>query len=981
MYLKQVVATGFKSFADKTNLHFSNDITGIVGPNGSGKSNVVDAVRWVLGEQSVKSLRGEGSMTDVIFSGSKTRNAASYASVELIFDNKDHYFQINYNELSVKRMVYKTGENEYYINNQKCRLKDIINLVIDNGIGRDAFNIISQGNIQDILSGKSEDRRIIFDEAAGVSKYKKRKIEALKKLEKTNNNIARVQDILLELEQQLGPLHEQSIKAMKYVDSKKELEQVEIALIKTDIHTLNKDYQETKQKIDEINNEITSFLSNNSSISSKLEEEKITYHKQMEEIRLKQNHLIEITANVERLAGEKKVIHEREKYKSDDAKVQNNLILLKETILKLKNDIHFIELEIENEKQQKDLQLNQTTIFNQKIATYQKEKEEKTKEIRFINERLMTLRHQIRLIEISIEEHSLIPGPVKMVLSNPKLRIHNILGHLLEVKEPYVKAIEIALGYNSNLIVVDDEDCAKDAIAYLKNNKLGRATFLPLSVIKERYVDQALITKLKSHPSFIDVASNLISYHQKYAKVMLHHLGTTAICKDIDSANQIARMIDYKVKLVTLDGDLINVGGSMTGGQNKATTTTIGEKNKLDQLMREEQEYELKQSKLNDQVRTLLNEIEEQEEKVKKILFETLKIEERILYKERMIQEKEKEKREFEQEFRSNQEEDSTKIIDEILKMYYQEINKKNELENQIRLQLLNNEQLNQTIEELEKTFKYTNTDLYQKQNQLRELEVKLNRMDVKIDTLLNTLNEEYHMTFEKADAEYELMMEAEVARERVYKLKESIRQLGNINMDSIEDYQRIKTRHEFLDNQKNDLFKALTTLNDIIKEMDQIMVESFEKTFKQIQESFSIVFKELFGGGETSLKLTNPEQLLETGVDIMALPPGKKLQHISLLSGGEKALTAIALLFAILKVRPVPFCILDEVEAALDENNVLGFAKYITKLKPLTQFIIITHKKKTMEYVNTLYGITMQETGVSRLVSVKLEDVKNYIK
>lgn len=980
MYLKQIIATGFKSFADKTVIDFKEGLTGIVGPNGSGKSNVVDAVRWVLGEQSVKSLRGDGSMTDVIFSGSKSRNPASYASVELVFNNTDHYFHVEYSEVSIKRTVYRTGENEYFINDEKCRLKDIVNLVIDNGIGRDAFNIISQGNVQEILSSKSEDRRIIFDEAAGVSKYKKRKLEALKKLEKTNSNITRVNDIILELEQQLSPLYEQSMKATKYIDAKKELQQIEIALIKTDINTINKEYQESKIKIDTLNNEISSFLSQNSTILSQIEKEKLEHSKLNEQIYTLQKELLEVTANVERLSGEKKMANEREKYNSEDMKVHANIVHLKESILRLSHDINVLELEIKKEnhqKQQVQLEFDQVRL---------KMKDEKNTETTFerefhsLKQLEMNLSHQIRSLEISIEENSAMPSAVKMVLSNPKLNVKHVLGKLIESKDEYVRAIDIALGYNANFMVVNHENEAKGAIEYLKNNRLGRATFLPLNVIKPKTLDQELLNNIKHHPSYIDVASNLVTYDKKYENVVLNNLGQTIIVKDMDGANEIAKLIRYRAKIVSLDGELIHVGGSVTGGIGKNASSIVGEKNRLDGLQKEIEQTKHKILVLEEKRMKIQESIKQMELKEKEYLFELLKIDEVIANKINRMSQKKLEQEDLEKELNALETNDSS-VLDSILETYYKELEHKNELEHNIQLHISKNDQMNKQIEDLEKSVKYNNSDLYQKQNMLKDLEIKQGRMDVKLDTLLSTLNEEYMMTFEKANSEYELMYEVEEARTKVYNLKSILRDLGNVNIDSIEDYKRVKMRYEFLNDQRNDLFKALNTLQEVIKEMDMIMTESFEKTFQLIQVEFSQVFKHLFGGGEASLKLTSPENILETGVDIMALPPGKKLQHISLLSGGEKALTAIALLFAILKVRPVPFCILDEVEAALDENNVLGFSKYVTKLKELTQFIVITHKKKTMEYMDTLYGITMQESGISKLVSVRLEDVRNYVK
>ncbi|MDD3048972.1 MAG: AAA family ATPase [Bacilli bacterium] len=981
MYLKEIKAMGFKSFADKISIDFENNITGVVGPNGSGKSNIVDAVRWVLGEQSVKSLRGNGSMTDVIFSGSKTRNPSPSASVTLVFDNGDHYFPTTYSEISIKRVVYNNADNEYYLNGEKCRLKDITNLVIDSGIGKEAFNIISQGNIQEILSNKPEDRRILFEEASGVLKYKKRKDEAIRKLDKTNDNINRINDIVNELEAQVDPLKEQSEKASIYLDAKAKLEQIEIALIVNDIETINNDYQLTKNKIDTLNDDILHLSSNNTNDQASLEKNKLEYTKDNESLYALQQKLVEKSSEVERLNGKKSLITERQKYNSEDMKLHDNILLLTEQQMKLKNDLTGIKSDIESKKQELEELDNKITDINKNIVDNNAKKELLTG-IYSSNMRLQVeIKHKINMLEQSIENNNALPISVRNILNNPKLSgIHNTIGNIISIDDKNVTAIDISLGMSSQFIIVENENAAKNAISYLKNNNYGRATFFPINVIKARYMDKDTYNIIKNHKSFIDLASNLVTYDELYNNIILNQLGNVIIASDLNGANEIGKLINHKYKIVTLDGELLHVGGSITGGTIKKSNSTINEKYELQDLVRN-------LSKINEEINntelklTSIN-ANQKEYEVKKynLTVEKASLDQIINNKIELLDEINNKL-----DVTSNNLKGMSHVInnslseeeDNVLKEYYQVVQERDALLKSIdglsKKLTINKEAIN----EMEDSERKANVNFYKKQNELKELEIKLNRMDVKLDTLLNRLNEEYTMTFEKAKKEYFLILEEKEARTKVNEYKNIIKSLGEVNIAAIEEYKRVSGRYEFLIEQKNDLFKAENMLLDIIKEMDIIMKESFESTFKLIQVEFKNVFKKLFGGGTAELKLVDPDKVLETGIDIIALPPGKKLQHISLLSGGEKALTAIALLFSVLKVRPVPFCLLDEVEAALDEVNVEGFAKFLNELKTRTQFIVITHKKKTMEYVDVLYGITMQESGVSKLVNVKLDDIR----
>ena len=979
MYLKEIKASGFKSFADTIDIELTNGISGIVGPNGSGKSNVVDAVRWVLGEQSVKQLRGEGSMSDVIFTGSKSRRAASFASVTLVFDNSDKYLNIEYDEVQIKRTIYKTGENEYFINNTRARLKDILELFMDTGASKESFNIISQGDVANILSGKAEDRRVIFEEASGVLKYKKRKDEALRKLSKTHDNMARVDDIISELNTNMEPLKKQSEDAKIYLEKKEKLENVEIALTVNDIEKYNYEYKYSKEKVSELTLSITKMLSENSSEQAKIETIKNNISKLNSELYLKQQELVKVSANAEKLSGEKAMISERSKYNSEDVKLHDNIISLKEKILKIESQISALNKEIESEKSNNKVigeKLNNTEI---KLSEIEKNKENLNSKLNQKLREITAQKHRREVLMNSLENNSSLPYSVKNVLNNPKLTgIHGVLGKLLEFEEKYSEALEVSLMSSVSHIVCDNEEDAKEAVRYLKNNNLGRATFLPISVIKPRSIDSESYETIKSMNGFVDIASNLVRYDTKYRNIVLSLLGTIVVVDNIDNANLISKKLKNRYKVVTMTGEVVNIGGSITGGSLKKSSI-LSERYELENVIKD---IDVLDSEIKE-IENKINEVDDNytnlELEKNSIIISVNSNSEILKNKYNVLDDLTNEKSTLMTELSNNQNIVNNVVTNEeekILNEYYKEIEKRDELNigiNQIhkKIELENEDLINN-----ESSLKNNNQEYNKAQEELKSHEIKVNRLDVKIDNLLNILTNDYSISYEKAKEKYILEIDSDEARSIVSTLKREIKSLGDVNVGAIEEYDRVKERYEFLNKQKEDLTNAENVLLEIITEMDDIMKDKFSSTFNKIKEAFNETFRKLFNGGKAELKLTDPSNILETGIDIIALPPGKKLQHISLLSGGEKTLTAIALLFSILKVRPVPFCILDEVEAALDEVNVDNFGKYLKEFKGDTQFIIITHKKKTMEYADVLYGITMQESGVSKLVSVKLEEL-----
>lgn len=980
MYLKEISATGFKSFADKLTISLDGKTTCIVGPNGSGKSNIVDAVRWVLGEQSVKSLRGDSNMSDVIFSGSKNRNALNVATVSLTFDNSDNYINIPYNEITVKRRVYRTGENEYFINNEKCRLKDITDLFLDSGIGKSSFNIISQGEVQKIVSESSYDRRVIFESAAEVLKYKKRKEDALKKLDKTHTNLERVNDIIAELEIQVEPLREQSIKAEEYLKIKDELKNIEVALLSSEITTINEEYQLTKEKIEKLNNEIMNLGVQSNKSDTELLDLKNNLSKIELTIKELNNRLLSLTKEEEKINGEKNILKERQKYDASNSKVHENISSLKEEKLKKENIIHLDKIDLDtlqNELESIKSEINNLTLLGN---TSKKEYQDSFNEYNEKTKLLADIDHKIGIIEDYINNGGTINNSIKAILNNPRLRgIHQTLGALLEIDEKYLKALDVSLGGSKQFIVVENEDSAKSAINYLKDNKLGRATFFPISVIKPRGVDLDTLNVVRNMQGFISVLMDVVKYDSKYYNVVSNQVGNVLLVDNIDNANKISKVINQRYKIVTLDGDIVHIGGTMTGGSLNTSKSIFEEKHELETLRVKRREIAEVIATLEENIKSSTSKLEDNSEKIRQKEIVLIQTQEKYNTKKSSLDITNEEYNNIINELRSLEnlvDSSLSKEEDRIMKLYYETSREKEEVVREIARSTKEKDKISSTIDNIEATNKLNNTSLYTKEKELKTLEINISKMDVLLDNYLRILSEDYEMTYEKAKSNYILEIDAKEARSLVNSYKNRIKQIGMVNVQAIEDYKRVSERYNFLNSQKDDLLNAKDTLLEIINEMDTVMKEEFLTTFNKIDIEFQEVFKQLFKGGSASLKLTNPDDLLETGVDIIASPPGKKLTSINLLSGGEKTLTAICLIFAILNVKPIPFCLFDEVEAALDEANVDNFGKYLNNYKDKTQFLIITHKKRTMEYANTLYGITMQESGVSKLVSVKLDNI-----
>ena len=976
MYIKEIQINGFKSFADKLTIELDPTFTGIVGPNGSGKSNIVDAIKWVLGEQSIKTLRGSNNMTDVIFNGSSSRNPANFASVMITFDNTDRTLNIDYNDVSVKRVVYKTGENEYYINNEKCRLKDITNLFLDSRSSKESFNIVPQNKIDQILSEKPEERRVIFEDAAGVLKYKKRKEESLSKLYKTQDNIERINLIINENSENLVPLEEAARKAREYKEVTSELESVEIALIANDITVLSTKVENDSNAKLKLEEKLSKLQTSSTNEETEAEKIKVRLLNIDENIKSTSASIFKINESLIALSNKKTLITERNKYDKESETVKNNLIALKDREGSLRNNISSSNLDIKYLNDEINNLNEKLSSLNNEYNSVNREKERATFELNSKRKDLLDRNNKIDILENNISNMNKIPYSVRSVIDNPTLRgIHDILGNLVNTKSEYVTMLDVALGASSNNIVVNDEACAKEAIDYLKRQNKGRATFFPLNVIKPKSIEPEILRNISNIIGFIGIASDLVTYDNKYYNIVMNQLGNIIVTDNITSAIAISKKINHRYRVISLDGELIHVGGVMTGGSIKTNSSYISDK------------YELE--KLKNSLNVINNDIVETEKKVNELdsdlniikdniynlNIEIIKNKESLNNKNSILETLNSELESVVNEIDNLSDNNLSKELDNVIKEYYNHEEKKNELEK--TLNALNKEKidLNNTLTTLETAIKKQNSEYNNLANEINNLELEITKININLDGLLNRLSEEYSLGYERARKEYVLEIDTEVARERVNMLRRKVKSLGDVNLGSIDEYDRISKRVNFLTKQKEDLENSKNDLLSIIDDMDEVMKEKFVQSFNDINVEFEKVFKTLFKGGNAHLELTDPDNILETGIDIIAVPPGKNQKPLSLLSGGERTMTAISLLFSIMNLEHVPFVILDEVESALDENNATVFGEYLANYKNKTQLLVITHKKKTMEFLDKLYGITMQESGVSKIVSVKLED------
>ena len=1182
MYLKRLEMYGFKSFADKTVLDFMPGITTVIGPNGSGKSNISDCIRWVLGEQSLKSLRGTKS-EDIIFAGTQNRKSLGYAEASMVIDNSDGKLPIEYNEVVVTRRIYRSGETGYFINKTPCRLKDVLELFMDTGIGKDGYSIIGQGKIEEILSNKSEDRRHIFEEAAGIVKYRTRKADSEKKLEQTKLNLLRINDIISEIENNIEPLKNQSEKAKKFLNLREELKNVEVGLflynienfknqiddilenieiletnqvrenenlnelqvkkeeLKEQVDSLIEKIEETQnlgfegnQKREQYNSEIgvlAERLSNNKENYERYAFEIEDLEKQNKELEKEQNQKLEKKNNLftnkekfekelkekeEELAKYSKTLSEKElEIESKKQIVQKNIDDKYEIVgevntekanyenlekreKSLKNEIQetiseldstrtnkeessksFYELEksknsINNNllkiKSEKDVSSQKLKDYDTKINTYQSEYRIKESRYKFLveteKEKEGYAKSVKSLIEATEKDSSLAKG------------VHGVLANLISVDKKYELAIEMTLGASIQNIVTDTEEEAKKLVNYLRDNNLGRASFLPIASVKGQKVSGINTSKVDG---IIGIASDLIKTDKKYNEIILSLLGRTVIVEDINSAIKLARQNSYKFKIVTLKGDVINPSGAISGGSVATKTASIlgrGKeikalekelfeiKSKIEKLQAEKEKYENSISSLlekfeekqkeaqeleivyateKQKIDTIDSEIEKLDSKLSKLRIDLDNIknekEENILKQKELTEKVSKMDEEnaslnivieeFTKLNKDNQKyiddlnfditnlkisvssfDESEMSINEIMDRITSEMDKntlsiqnkksarekiivdnqeldlkieatkqqiidleKEILESSDKVEKLKQERTNKNekLNNVEKDIESQNEKIENLKNHTSKLDLKKSKIELELNQIINKMWEEYELT-PNTVGDIEKIKNPTEVQKQVNSLRNEIRDLGSINVDAIKEYQELKERYDFMSEQRLDLEDSSSKLKKIISEMTETMKKQFAEQFKIINKNFGEVFTELFGGGKAELILADEENILECGIDIAVQPPGKKLQNMMLLSGGEKAFTAIALLFAILKMNPAPFCVLDEIEAALDDVNVYRFAEYLKKFSKDSQFLVITHRKGTMEAADTVYGITMEEKGISKLLSMKLK-------
>lgn len=1185
MYLKSIELSGFKSFADKTILSFEPGITAVVGPNGSGKSNISDAIRWVMGETSAKNLRG-GKMEDVIFSGTQKRKPVNIAEVSLTLDNADRELALDYSEVTVSRRVYRSGESEYYINKTQCRLKDIYELFMDTGVGRDGYSIISQGKVDEIISSKSEDRRSIFEEAAGISKYRHRKDEAQRKLGHTQDNLVRLGDIVNELSGQIQPLFNQSEKAKKYLNLREQIKVLEVNIAVESIDKNRKNLEEITKNFNMVTQELEHIKESSVDLEDEIErlgqmaaqyEQQLMQSRDMTantEIEIKgyagevevlkssieanQNMMEHISNDVKRAAEraaelksayqelESQLNAQREKYikaqqnmaqlnaqsdefndaltngnevinahKSDMIEKMNGIAVAKANIKSLetfKNSFIERRSTLEKDTLSIDAEISaigaQTQVIVQKIGETQKEYQEQAASragtatnLAAAKEQTHSLSQQLDTVNITYNQKSSrlhmlcdmekdfegFAHSVKSVLTAWKggklagLRIHGALSGLMDVKKEYVVAVEIALGGALQNVVVESEADAKAAIEFLKQQRAGRVTFLPISAVNGRIIDG--LNEVKSQKGYIGVASEVIDYDKKYDGIVKSLLGRTVLVDNIDNAIAISRKFGYRFRVVTLDGEVLNAGGAMSGGSVNKTTGLLSrandikalegevlqlqsqintlkssmQKHQQSQLSAEEQlasmdekmrttEQELvrlrsdaehssvlgdaaKRSKdaLQAELAQIVEQINSTDSEITHGIDQIARDEQDVEHVKSIIEEKEEgfaalsQKREeistlvTEHSVMLNSiqkdisalehrmHETNTQLdavnrdialkeanigeLETKSRQILQKIQQKNDQIDSANLQAeqmraaadeLSQErtQVQQQAKELSAQGKDSRERIYALKEEQNRIDNRRTKAEMELENITNRLWDDYEITYTTAQEYKKDIGSISAAAKQAGELKSEIRDLGNVNVDAIEEYKSVKERYDFLSGQVDDLTDAKENLEKLIAGIQEKMQKQFAEQFLIIAEQFSSVFTRLFGGGKAALRLSQPDNVLESGVEIDAQPPGKKLQNLTLLSGGEKAFTAIALLFALLNVRPTPFCVLDEIEAALDEPNVYRFGDYLRDYSKNTQFIMVSHRRGTMEAADLLYGVTMQEQGVSKLLALKIEDV-----
>lgn len=972
MFLKRIELQGFKSFADKTVIQFDQDITGIVGPNGCGKSNVNDAIRWVLGEQSVKSLRSGTNMSDIIFSGSEYRKPVNMARVTLVFDNSTRVFDSDFDEIEITRQILRANnEASYFINKTPCRLKDINDLVMDTGLGKDSLSIITQGNISSFADAKPEDRRSLFEEAAGVAKYKKRKKISLSKLEQTKENLDRLQDILDELERQIGPLEKQAKKAEKYISLREKLSKIEISVLVEDIDQYN-------EKINQINKELFDIQAMHTSENAELlkqetrlesiRKEMYALDKQINELQGKYTKAMEENYQLERRKIEQ---DEKRKYmlKVADKKARQKEIqaMLEEARFEYQ-DRHQRLMQT-----QQDLN-NRRNIVNDLKTKISKARYESDQ----ANNILAQLQNRRQVLENMMKQPFAHQQGVRSVMQakNSLSGVYGVVSELLIAHADKALAVNAALGGSIYQIITKNEADARNAISFLKRNRSGRATFLPLSVCHPRKMNEQVITIASTSPGFLGFASECVDCKEIFDPVKERLLGNVIVVDTLQNANETAKRLRYAYKIVTLDGDIVHTGGSMTGGVTKNQSTPVTMRQELDTINSKIEGQKIKADSCLNETDILTQKLQKEKDAIVTLQIELAKLENIYATKKAKYDSILAEYQELGVDIEENAELAQDDLVVQMSKMHAVLDSLSLEIQSlrQSRFDKGND------AEQLENQIRLVRREMNSKQSQIHNYEMEVVKVKTQLENALNRLSTDYEMTYEYALTKKE-DVEIESAKEEVIQLRQAISRLGNVNLDAPNEYKEVKERFDFMTSQKEDLEKASQQILAAIDEMDQTMISQFTDMFNKINAELDGVFKAMFGGGRASLSMVDPDDVLNTGIDIDVQPPGKMVKNIQTFSGGEKALIAISVLFAILKARTMPLCIFDEVEAALDQANVERFARYLSHYRGQSQFIAVTHRPGTMEQCDTLYGVTMQKDGVSKVLKVQLKDAVHIAK
>lgn len=972
MFLKRIELQGFKSFADKTVIQFDQDITGIVGPNGCGKSNVNDAIRWVLGEQSVKSLRSGTNMSDIIFSGSEYRKPVNMARVTLVFDNSTRVFDSDFDEIEITRQILRANnEASYFINKTPCRLKDINDLVMDTGLGKDSLSIITQGNISSFADAKPEDRRSLFEEAAGVAKYKKRKKVSLSKLEQTKENLDRLQDILDELERQISPLEKQAKKAEKYISLRDKLSKIEISVLVEDIDQYN-------EKINQINKELFDIQAMHTSENAELlkqetrleniRKEMYALDKQINELQGKYTKAMEENYQLERRKIEQ---DEKRKYmlKVADKKARQKEIqaMLEEARFEYQ-DRHQRLMQT-----QQDLN-NRRNIVNDLKTKISKARYESDQ----ANNILTQLQNRRQVLENMMKQPFAHQQGVRSVMQakNSLSGVYGVVSELLIAHADKALAVNAALGGSIYQIITKNEADARNAISFLKRNRSGRATFLPLSVCHPRKMNEQVITIASTSPGFLGFASECVDCKEIFDPVKERLLGNVIVVDTLQNANETAKRLRYAYKIVTLDGDIVHTGGSMTGGVTKNQSTPVTMRQELDTINAKIEGQKIKADSCLNETEILTQKLQKENDAIVTLQIELAKLENIYATKKAKYDSILAEYQELGVDIEDNAELAQDDLVVQMSKMHAVLDSLSLEIQSlrQSRFDKGND------AEQLENQIRLVRREMNSKQSQIHNYEMEIVKVKTQLENALNRLSTDYEMTYEYALTKKE-DVEIESAKEEVIQLRQAISRLGNVNLDAPNEYKEVKERFDFMTSQKEDLEKASQQILAAIDEMDKTMISQFTEMFNKINAELDGVFKAMFGGGRASLSMVDPDDVLNTGIDIDVQPPGKMVKNIQTFSGGEKALIAISVLFAILKARTMPLCIFDEVEAALDQANVERFARYLSHYRGQSQFIAVTHRPGTMEQCDTLYGVTMQKDGVSKVLKVQLKDAVHIAK